>query len=142
MQFYFYDFSGYKGSDVLANGMFGIYPYLEDYWIDVVHRFPYFIMVDRKYAGFALVRYIEQRYRQPYYSIAEFFVMKKYRRLGVGRKVATALFVRHKGCHWEVSQDEKNGPSQLFWLRVIDAYTDGTFTDRYEPGRRIQEFLG
>lgn len=47
MQFYFYDFSEYKGSDVLANGMFGIYPYLEDYWVDVEHRFPYFIMVDR-----------------------------------------------------------------------------------------------
>lgn len=141
MQFYFYDFSEYQGSDILEDGLYGPYSYLDDYWIDEAHRFPFFIMMAGKYAGFALVRYIEPANQFPYYSIAEFFIMKKYRRRGMGREAATILFDRYKSCHWEVSQDEKNIPSQLFWNRVIKDYTAGRFTDRQEHGRRIQEFL-
>ncbi|TGA97674.1 GNAT family N-acetyltransferase [Sporolactobacillus shoreae] len=141
MQFYFYDFSEYKGPDVLESGLYGSYSYFDDYWMDEAHRFPFFIMTDGKYAGFALVRYIEPANQFPYYSIAEFFIMKKYRRQGLGRVAATTLFDGHRGCHWEVSQDEKNVPSQLFWNRVIHEYTGGSFTDRQENGRRIQEFL-
>lgn len=141
MQFYFYDFSEYKGSDVMESGLYSSYSYFDDYWMDEAHRSPFFIMTDGKYVGFALVRYIESANQIPYYSIAEFFIMKKYRRQGLGRVTATALFDRHKGCHWEVSQDEKNVPSQLFWSRVIHEYTGGSFTDRQENGRRIQEFL-
>lgn len=82
MQFYFYDFSAYKDSDVLQNGLYGTYAYLDDYWIDTAHRFPFFIMVDGKYAGFVLLRYIEGDDQPPCYNIAEFFVMRKYRRQG------------------------------------------------------------
>src|SRR4051812_28959626 len=80
MQFYIYDFSEYINSDVEEDGLFAAYPQLDTYWREE-NRFPYIITKDEKYVGFVLVRFIESRNRN-YFSIAEFFIMKKYRRQG------------------------------------------------------------
>lgn len=138
MQFYNYDFSEFIDFDVEEDGLFKAYPYLEDYWKEEEHRFPYIIRRGQNYAGFVLVRYIETEERN-YYSIAEFFIMKKYRREGIGQAVAEQIFNLHKG-QWEVYQIERNKPAQLFWNKTINQYTKGQFTDRFENGRRIQEF--
>ncbi|MGF9698496.1 GNAT family N-acetyltransferase [Paenibacillus sp. MABNR03] len=138
MQFYIYDFSEFVQCDVEDDGLFGAYPYLDDYWNEVDHRFPYVIKQDDKYIGFVLVRSIESEERN-YFSIAEFFIMKKYRKAGIGKAVAKQIFDTHKG-HWEVYQLESNEPAQQFWNKVIHDYTQGNFTDRVEDGRRIQDF--
>ncbi|MFK0523836.1 GNAT family N-acetyltransferase [Paenibacillus illinoisensis] len=138
MQFYIYDFSEFIHCDVEDDGRFKSYPYLEDYWIEVDHRFPYVIKQEDNYIGFVLVRCIESEERK-YFSIAEFFIMKKYRKEGIGTAVAKQLFDMHKG-HWEVHQLESNVPAQQFWNKVIHEYTQGNFSDRVEDGRRIQEF--
>lgn len=140
MQFYCYDFSEFIDVNVEDDGLYGKYPNLEDYWVDVNNRFPYMIKLEGKLAGFVLVRYIESEDRPAYYSIAEFFIMKKYRRLGLGKATAIQVFDTHKG-KWEVFQLEKNVPAQLFWTDVIRQYTSGSFTDRMEQGKRIQEFI-
>ncbi|MEC0109102.1 hypothetical protein P4H27_19250 [Paenibacillus taichungensis] len=77
MQFYIYDFSEFIKCDVEEDGLYGAYP-LEDYWIEKNHRFPYLIKQNNKYVGFVLVRLFETAERD-YYSIAEFFILKKYR---------------------------------------------------------------
>ncbi|MFD0679145.1 MULTISPECIES: GNAT family N-acetyltransferase [unclassified Paenibacillus] len=138
MQFYFYDFSEFMDSDVKEDGLYGKYPYLDDYWMDE-NRFPYLLKLEGKNVGFVLVRYIESEDKEPYFSIAEFFIMKKYRRLGLGKKAAIQMFDTHKGL-WEVFQVEKNVPAQIFWMHVINEYTSGRFTDRIEQGERRQEF--
>ncbi|PWV94448.1 putative acetyltransferase [Paenibacillus cellulosilyticus] len=138
MQYYIYDFSEFVNSDVQENGLFEDYPYLEDYWKEGSNRFPYVIMQNQKYVGFVLVRYIETEERK-YYSIAEFFVLKKYRREGIGQAAAEEIFNLHKG-NWEVKQLESNKPAQLFWNKIIVRYTKGRFKERFENGRRIQEF--
>jgi predicted acetyltransferase len=138
MQFYIYDFSEYVKCDVEENGLFGAYPYLDDYWKEENYRFPYIIKKDEKYAGFVFVRFIESEERN-YFSIAEFFIMKKYRREGVGKTVAEQIFNLHKG-QWEVYQKESNKPAQLFWNKIINEYTKGRFKERSENGRRIQDF--
>ena len=138
MQFYIYDFSEYVKCDVEEKGLFEAYPSLEDYWKEENHRFPYIIKKEESYAGFVLVRFIESGERS-YFSIAEFFIMRKYRREGVGKAVAEQIFNLHKG-HWEVYQKESNKPAQVFWNRVIDEYTKGRFRERFEDGKRIQDF--
>ncbi len=138
MQFYTYDFSEYIDLDVQADGLFGAYDQLEAYWNGVNSRFPYIIKKDEKYAGFVLVRFIESEKRN-YFSIAEFFVMKKYRLLGIGKAVATEVFNLHRG-EWEVYQKETNKPAQLFWKKTIQEYTNGKFTERKGDGRLIQDF--
>lgn len=138
MQFYFYDFSEFVKCDVEEDGLYGVYPQLEQYWIEVDHRFPYIIKQEGKYAGFALVRLIEAEERS-YFSIAEFFIMKKYRKEGIGKEVAKKIFDLHKG-QWEVFQLESNKPAQVFWNKVINEYTQGDFRERFENGRVIQDF--
>ncbi|WP_257350769.1 GNAT family N-acetyltransferase [Pseudalkalibacillus decolorationis] len=137
MQFYFYDFSEYVEAHVEEDGRFGDYPYLENYWNEE-SRFPYLIEYNGKHAGFALVRRIESE-EKAYYSIAEFFVMKKYRFSGLGKLVAHQLFDLHKGI-WEVFQIAKNEPAQIFWRKAINEYTKGTFTERKEESTVIQGF--
>ncbi|MEP7141216.1 MAG: GNAT family N-acetyltransferase [Ferruginibacter sp.] len=138
MQFYMYDFSEYIKSDVESEGLFGAYPNLEDYWKKENHRFPYFIKEDERYIGFVLVRLIKTEERS-YFSIAEFFIMKKYRRKGIGKAAAGEVFNLHRG-QWEVYQKESNQPARVFWNRVIDKYTRGQYGERLENGRSIQDF--
>jgi predicted acetyltransferase len=138
MQFYMYDFSEFIHLDVEADGSFAAYANLEDYWEDEFHKFPYIIKQDEKLIGFVLVRCIESAVRN-YFSIAEFFIMKKYRREGIGKAVAIQLFNLHTG-QWEVYQKETNKPAQVFWKNVINEYTNGQFKERAEDGRIIQDF--
>jgi predicted acetyltransferase len=106
MQFYLYDFSEYVGLDVEKEGLFTPYPHLEDYWREKNSKFPYIIKKEEKFIGFVLVKLIETAERS-YFSIAEFFVMKKYRREGIGKGCAFSVFDLHKG-DWEVFQRENN----------------------------------
>jgi predicted acetyltransferase len=137
LQLYTYDFSEYVGCDVEMDGLFLPYPLLETYWREK-NKFAYLVKVGGKYAGFALVKLIASD-DGAYFSIAEFFVMKKYRRRGIGRSVAMQVFDLHKG-EWEVYQKENNKPAQVFWNRIISEYTNGKFQERLERGRRIQRF--
>ncbi|QOY38339.1 GNAT family N-acetyltransferase [Anaerobacillus isosaccharinicus] len=138
MQFYFYDFSEYVEAHLEENGKFGAYPYLDDYWTDPA-RYPYLVDMDGKLAGFALVRLIEEN-DQRYFSIAEFFVMKKYRRTGLGKVLANEVFNLHQG-QWEVFQMENNIPAQHFWRKVISDYTNGEYREHIKDKRVIQTFI-
>jgi len=138
MQFYIYDFSEYISYDVENNGLFAAYPYLTDYWEGDNNKFPYIIKKDDKYVGFVLVKFITSNDRS-YFSIAEFFILKKYRRGGIGKAVAFKIFNLYKG-EWEVFQKDANKPAQLFWNKVISEYTKGQFRERLEDGKRIQNF--
>src|SRR5450432_780824 len=138
MQFYFYDFSEFVDCDVENDGLYAAYAGLDLYWKEINYRFPYLITKDEKYIGFVLVRKIESP-EGSYFSIAEFFIMRKYRRTGIGSAVAKEIFDLHKG-KWEVYQKESNKPAQSFWTKIIHAYTQGQFSAHEADGKRIQNF--
>jgi predicted acetyltransferase len=138
MQLYIYDFTEFLDFDVQDNGLFEAYPYLDNYWKETNHRFPYLIMQDKRIIGFVLVRFMASEKRQ-YYSVAEFFVMKKYRRTGIGTAVAKAILGLHKG-QWAIFQSVNNVPAQVFWRKVIADVTKGQFSERIEFGRTFQDF--
>ena len=138
IQFYRYDFSEYNQEDVQDNGLFPEYPYLDEYWNDPNHRYPYLVKSDNKYIGFVLVKFTASEQRN-YFSIGEFFIARKYRRKGVGRAVATQIFDMHIG-DWGVHQIKTNHAAQAFWNNVIDQYTHGNFSTRWEDDKRIQTF--
>jgi predicted acetyltransferase len=138
MQFYIYDFSEFVELDVKEDGLFEPYASLQEYWDKENERFPYFIKVGERYLGFVLVKYITLSDRN-YFSMAEFFIMKKYRRKGIGRSIAEQVFNMHKG-QWQIYQKESNRPAQVFWRKIITDYTKGQFKERIEHGKRIQEF--
>ena len=51
-------------------------------------------------------------------DLAEFFVMRKYRRHGVGTFLARELFSRFPGA-WQVRQMASNSAATAFWRRAI-----------------------
>ena len=82
--------------------------------------------VDGKLAGFALVRALESSELGVLYSMSEFFIVRKFRRQGIGSRVAKLLFDMFPG-RWEVSQEAGNKDAQEFWKRVIGIYTKEVF---------------
>jgi predicted acetyltransferase len=138
LQFYIYDFSEFVELDVKEDGLFEPYSSLREYWEEENERFPYFIKEGEKYLGFVLVRYITLSDRS-YFSMAEFFIMRRYRKIGIGRSIAAQVFNLHKG-QWEIFQKESNKPAQNFWNKIITENTNGHFKERIENGKRIQEF--
>ena len=122
---YEYEFSQYNEQDVNKLGLYGC-PYLDFYWTDE-DRFPYFIEVDGKLAGFIMVfNYREEGWPETDHQIAEFFVMYKYRRLGVGKQAFFQVLEKHRG-RWGLGWHPKNITSAKFWTNVIDEYTKGQF---------------
>jgi predicted acetyltransferase len=59
------------------------------------------------------------------HSVAEFFVLRKYRRIGVGSRAAKILFERWPGS-WEVAVARYNKPALSFWRKAIRASIEGT----------------
>ncbi|MCI8529847.1 MAG: GNAT family N-acetyltransferase [Lachnospiraceae bacterium] len=122
MELYKYDFSEFSDDDINEYGYFG-YLRIDDYWNEE-GRYPFFIRVDEKLAGLVLVRSCcEYNNLSNPHNIAEFFVMKKYRRKGVGKVVAMKIFDMFPG-GWEISQWVNNLPAQNFWKQVISEYTN------------------
>lgn len=138
MQYYIYDFSEFMELDVDEQGRFSQYPGLSDYWIETESKFPYLIKEEDRLVGFVLVK-INQADARKYFSIAEFFILKKYRLRGIGKKIAFQLFDLHKGS-WEVFQRVSNKPARIFWSKIIRIYTNDRFTERLEEGKSIQSF--
>jgi predicted acetyltransferase len=128
VQLYCYDFSEMFPLEVGADGRFAALNDLAPYWVDE-WRHPLFILVGRTLAGFALVH---ERSRltgaQGVFDMAEFFVMRRYRRQGVGRAAAFRLFETFQG-PWEVRQRRENPAATSFWRKVIAGYTNGDFQE-------------
>jgi len=118
MQLYLYDLSEYDGRDVDAHGEYP-YKYLDHYWTDS-DRQAYLFFANDRIAGFALIR------TKPVNSVAEFFVMRHYRRHGIGRAAVTELIPRFAG-QWEIKQLATNRPAIDFWRRAIPySYHEGS----------------
>ncbi|RIZ41305.1 GNAT family N-acetyltransferase [Pseudomonas putida] len=89
-QFYCYESSDWEQEDVEADGRFYIYEeHLHRYWQDDGWG-AYLVLVDGFIAGFVLV----ERSELPgidAHELADLFILKKYRRQGIGRAVALQL---------------------------------------------------
>jgi predicted acetyltransferase len=120
---YLYEFSQYEQRSVNRLGLFG-YDYLDHYWTEDARQ-AFFIRAGDELAGFAMVN------DQPTaaagdcdHSLAEFFIMYKYRRQGIGHWAATALFDRFPG-HWQLKCHPLNVQALHFWQTVIADYCGG-----------------
>lgn len=134
MELYRHDLSEFEGTDLNDRGYFG-YLYLDYYWVEA-DRYPFIVRVDGKLAGFALINHYTH-FLDSQYSIAEFFILRKYRRCGVGRTVAFQIFNLFCG-RWEVHQVRANFVAQQFWRSAIGAYTRGNYTEtNLEGGKGI-----
>lgn len=134
LELYQHDFTEFDDNEVRDDGRFG-YDCLPEYWRDE-RRHPFLIRADGHWAGVALVR------RQSHFSgdediadMTEFFVMRKYRRHGIGTAAAHQVFALFPG-RWEVRVMAANTPAQPFWRRTIDEYTAGAFGERWSDDEK------
>ena len=120
IQLYTYDFTeqwaGLERGEVGEDGRFDDYPYLDSYWSDP-DRHPYLIRADGQIAGFVLVNAFSHSGLPVDFAIAEFFVMRKHRRGGVGRAAARAVIAPRVG-QWELAVARRNTAALPFWRAV------------------------
>lgn len=132
LQLYLHDFSEHTGWDVDEDGQFH-YAWLDAYRLEK-GRHAYVIRVEGRPAGFALVREAER------IQMAEFFVLRKYRREGVGLAAARHLLEAHARA-WSIAQLASNPEATSFWRRAIPVpfeetvQTDGTVEQRFTVER-------
>jgi len=124
LQLYEHDSSEFFGADVAPDGLYRVMD-TDALWQPGWHTF--LVKVDDQLAGFAFVtRHQSYLGDDETYLMVEFFIMRKYRRQGVGEYVACTLFDRFPG-RWEVSEWPTNFGAHVFWRRVIGRYTYGRF---------------
>lgn len=121
MQLYVHDFSeqwsDMERGELGADGLFPEYPYLETYWHKNGH-IPLLIKRGGHLAGFALINDHSHSGLPVDRNMAEFFVVRKHRRGGVGTAVAHTIFSRYPG-QWEAAVARRNVGALGFWRNAI-----------------------
>ena len=116
-----------------ADGRFG-YDSLSLYWSEPERRFPFFIRCGERIAGFVLVTRGSPASDDPdVFDVAEFFILRRYRRSGVGRLAAFLLWNRLPG-RWIVRVSEANRGAMPFWAGVVAEYTKGALAECTREG--------
>lgn len=139
LEFYLYELSEYLDSlELNSCGRFE-YRMLDHYWTDTT-RHPFFIRASGKLAGLVLVREWERGPDQSVtWLMGEFFVLRKYQKLGIGRAAAFQTFEQFPG-RWIVSQIERNAASRAFWNKIIAEYTNGAYRAIQLGNQPAQQF--
>lgn len=122
-QLYIHDFSeqwaGQSRGELEESGRFPDYPDLDLYWREP-ERSAWLIRADGHLAGFALLNAFSHSGLPSDHDVAEFFVVRKHRRSGVGRAAALALIGARPG-QWELAVARANVQALRFWRGVAAA---------------------
>ncbi len=121
LQLYLHDFSDFAAplgpyGDVDERGEFEC-PYFDSYW-SVEGRKPLLFQVNGHLAGFALLHRWSASGKPTDWAMAEFFVVRKYRRVGIGTRAARDILGRHQ-CVWEIAVADYNEQALIFWRRAV-----------------------
>ncbi len=120
LELYVHEFSEFLDIHIGVDGRFG-YKHLPLYWRDS-SRHPFLVRMDGKLAGFVLVkRGSGVSDNASVWDMAEFFVLRGYRRRGIGIAVAHEVWRRFRGV-WEVRVMEANNSAHQFWERAIAVF--------------------
>ncbi|HWO08449.1 MAG TPA: GNAT family N-acetyltransferase [Polyangiaceae bacterium] len=135
LELYIHDLSeAFPHVQLGADGRFG-YPSLPLYWSERDRHFAFLISHGASIAGFALVTRGSPAVASPdVYDLAEFFVLRRHRRAGVGRSAAFLLWRSLPGA-WVVRVSEANPAALAFWGRVIGEFANDGATRSTRPGR-------
>jgi predicted acetyltransferase len=127
-QLYTHDFSeqwaGLDRGELSDEGLFPDYPYLDTYWSGDPRREPFLIRADGHVAGFVLINDYSHSGLPVDYLVAEFFVVRKHRRSGVGRAAARQAVTPRPG-QWELAVARRNTAALPFWRAVAAEVASG-----------------
>jgi predicted acetyltransferase len=115
------------------------------HWFGDANTYPLVIVRNAEPVGFARVLAVvaaAATAAQPRidYRMAEFFVARTRRRLGIGQTAVQLILSRFSG-RWEISEYVRNSEAVSFWRRVVSGYTDGRYQERIANGEVRQVFV-
>lgn len=120
LELYAHDFSEFQDLELGADGRFG-YKHLPLYW-EEPERHPFLVRIDGRLAGFVLAkRGSEVSGHENVWDMAEFFIVRGFRRRGIGTEVAHEVWRRFPGL-WEVRVMQSNHSAAEFWGRAITRF--------------------
>ena len=129
-RFYVYDMSEYLGHqtgwEIPLNGLYECIDF-KMYWDNPKTQFPFLIYCGDEIAGFVI---IDKRGMNPDvdFNVAQFFIIRKFKRAGIGRRIAVDCFNQFIG-KWNVMCLPENVGAYKFWSSVIREYTQGQFEE-------------
>ena len=134
LELYIHDMSAaFPNIEIDSGGRFG-YPKLPLYWSEPNKRFAFVISLNDRVAGFVLATRCSPIANDPEdLDVAEFFVLRQYRRRDVGRQAAILLWNRIPG-KWTVRVSEGNSGGIAFWREVVSDFTKGAATELQRAG--------
>ncbi|MGD0298277.1 MAG: GNAT family N-acetyltransferase [Bryobacteraceae bacterium] len=115
LQLYAHDFSEFHDVELGPDGRFD-YALLPLYWSDP-NRYPFLVRLDGQLAGFVLVKQ-----ESSVWDMVEFFVLRRYRRRGIGSAIAHEIWRKFPG-PWKVRVMQSNHAALPFWERAISEFT-------------------
>jgi len=135
LELYIHDLSDvFQDVELGADGRFG-YRHLDLYWSEADRGSAFLIRCDGRVSGFALVTRGSPAASDPQtLDVAEFFVMRRYRREGVGRRAAIQLWEQMPGS-WMVRVCEANAGALKFWTEVVAGFTNGAYAEAVKSGQ-------
>jgi len=132
MQLYVHDFSEHWSgmteaelgrnapfAELGEDGRFADYP-LDAYWRDA-GRVPLVFRIEGRLVGFALLNTVAHSGLPVDRNMAEFFVVRRHRRGGIGTKAAHEIFSRYPG-QWEAAIARRNAGARVFWKNAVAAH--------------------
>jgi predicted acetyltransferase len=120
LELYAHDFSTFHDVELGQDGRFG-YPNLSLYWSEA-DRHPFLVRVDDQLAGLILVRRGSRISSDAaVWDMAEFFIVRGYRRRGIGSRAAQAMWRMFPG-RWEIRVMESNEAGRRFWAQAVTAF--------------------
>jgi predicted acetyltransferase len=103
-------------------------------WLSDPNAFPFVILKGADPVGFAMVVRGSPLSRPTIdFRMAEFFIARPHRRLGVGETAVQLIWSRFAG-RWEITEYLRNAGAVSFWRRVVASYTRGKYQERVTDG--------
>lgn len=139
-RFYSYDISEFFGDDpgweMEDDGLYGVGVDYKKYFEDE-NAFPFLARYKGELAGFAIV---DKDSIDPSadFNMAQFFILRIYKRKGLGKLIAFECFEKFKGT-WEVHVMPKNETARHFWRSIIAEYTKNNFNEEILKNKNREE---
>jgi predicted acetyltransferase len=122
LELYAYDFSDFLPLELGDDGRFG-YKKLDLYWTDA-RRQAFLVRCEKKLAGLVLIKRGSEieAWNEEVWDMAEFFILRRYRRRGIGAEVAAKVWRSCPGL-WEVRVRAENTAAVQFWNSAVARFT-------------------
>jgi predicted acetyltransferase len=121
-QFYKHDLSEFLGTRPESDGKFR--PGRLPSYFDDPDRCGYLIYAEQELLGFAMLLGIEK----PPVVIGDFFILRTFRRSGIGSNAAKLVMQTQMG-PWEIPFQTDNSGAARFWRRVAESLAPGRWSE-------------